>query len=292
MTNISPFLWFDHQAGDAAKFYESVFPGAKIKSKNSISETPSGNVEVYVMQIYHQEFQLMSAGPLYVITPAISFFIHCESAEEVDDLWGKLLTGGKVRMEVGEYPYSKRYGWIEDKFGVSWQLILMPAPMPKKIAPSLLFVNEKFGKANEAIEFYTAIFPDSKIVDVHRAKNQPPYADGMVTYGSFMLSGNLMAALDGPGSHAFDFSEAISLMVNCETQEEVDRYWELLTKDGTEVQCGWLKDKFGVSWQVVPRGHEMYVGGPDPEGAKRAMQAMLGMKKLDIHLLKKAYEGH
>jgi predicted 3-demethylubiquinone-9 3-methyltransferase (glyoxalase superfamily) len=292
MQYISPFLWFDTQAGEAVDFYLSVFKDGMMKNKSVMSDTPSGTVEVYVIGLCGQEFQLMSAGPFAKITPAISFFIHCNTAEEADEFWEKLSAGGKALMEIGEYPFSKRYGWIQDKFGVTWQIMANDEMPPQKIVPSLLFVNEKFGKAGEAVEHYLSVFPNSKVITMQKATNNPPYnSEDAVMFSAFTLNGEMITAMDGPGKHAFDFNEAISLMVTCETQEEVDAIWNKLSADPASEQCGWLKDRFGVSWQIVPKDHEKYVTGPDPEGAKRATAAMMKMKKLDIAELKKTYEG-
>jgi predicted 3-demethylubiquinone-9 3-methyltransferase (glyoxalase superfamily) len=138
------------------------------------------------------------------------------------------------------------------------------------------------GQAEEAMLFYTSIFKNSKVLDLTRGP------DGKALSVNFQLEGQeLMAYNAGP---EFKFNEAISLFVSCETQAEVDELWAKLTKGGEAVQCGWLKDKFGLSWQIVPADLPKYLGGPDPAGAQRAMQAMLKMVKLDIAGIKAAYE--
>jgi predicted 3-demethylubiquinone-9 3-methyltransferase (glyoxalase superfamily) len=144
-------------------------------------------------------------------------------------------------------------------------------------------------QAEEAMNFYTSIFKDSKIVKVSRYGDAGPGPKGSVMVGTFELEGQQFMALNG-GPY-YSFTPAISLVVNCETQAEVDEYWEKLLDGGKTVQCGWLTDKYGLSWQIVPTMLGELVSGPDPEKSQRAMKAMMGMVKLDIEELKRAYEG-
>ena len=155
----------------------------------------------------------------------------------------------------------------------------------QRITPFLWFDHQ----AEEAAAFYTGIFPNSKIEKVVRYGAAGPGPAGTALTVAFQLDGQSFVGLNG-GPH-FRFTEAISFVVNCETQEEVDTYWEKLSAGGTEVQCGWVKDKFGLSWQIVPTALPDLVGGPDPEASQRAMKAMLGMKKLDVAALRRAYDG-
>lgn len=155
----------------------------------------------------------------------------------------------------------------------------------QKITPFLWFDD----RAEEAATFYVSIFPDSEIVNVLRYGPAGPGAEGSAMTVSFTLEGQAFTALNG--GPLFAFTEAISFVVDCETQEEVDYYWERLCEGGEESMCGWLKDRYGLSWQIVPRALYEYVGGPDPAGSQRATEAMLGMKKLDVAALRRAYEG-
>ncbi len=155
----------------------------------------------------------------------------------------------------------------------------------QKITPFLWFDHH----AEDAAAFYTSIFPNSKIVKVVRYSAAGPGPAGSVMTVDFQLEGQTFVALNG-GPH-FKFTEAISFVVNCQTQEEVDTYWEKLSAEGGEVQCGWVKDKFGLSWQVVPTVLVELLGNPDPTVAGRVMKAMLTMTKLDIRALKQAAKG-
>jgi predicted 3-demethylubiquinone-9 3-methyltransferase (glyoxalase superfamily) len=159
--------------------------------------------------------------------------------------------------------------------------IVMPI---QRITPCLWFDTQ----AEEAADFYISIFPNSKIVKVNRFGDAGPGPPGSAMAVEFQLDGQTLVAING--GPVCNFTDAISLMVNCQTQQEVDAYWDKLTAGGTDVQCGWLKDKFGVSWQVVPTVLLELLGDPDPEKSNRVMRAMLTMKKLDIAALLQAAE--
>jgi predicted 3-demethylubiquinone-9 3-methyltransferase (glyoxalase superfamily) len=155
----------------------------------------------------------------------------------------------------------------------------------QKITPFLWFDDQ----AEEAARFYVSLFEDSEITDVTRYPEGSPGEPGAVMTVSFRIAGQEFTALNG--GPQFPFTEAISLYVHCKDQDEVDRFWSQLTEGGEESQCGWLKDRFGLSWQVVPAGMEELFADPDPKRADRAMQAMLKMKKLDIAELRRAADG-
>ncbi len=156
--------------------------------------------------------------------------------------------------------------------------------MPK-ITPNLWFDTE----GEEAAEFYVSVFPNSKITNVTYYGEAGPGPAGTVLTVDFVLDGQEYTAINGGPNFTFD--EAISLLINCADQEEVDYYWDKLTEGGEESQCGWLKDRYGLSWQVVPEGMAEIMNDPDPERSQRAMKAMLGMKKLDVAALRAAADG-
>jgi predicted 3-demethylubiquinone-9 3-methyltransferase (glyoxalase superfamily) len=157
--------------------------------------------------------------------------------------------------------------------------------MQQKIKPNLWFDTE----AEEAAGFYTSVFENSRVVNVARYTEAGPRPAGMVMTVEFELDGQRFVAING--GPEFQFDEAVSFEIDCETQDEIDYYWERLSEGGSEGPCGWLKDKYGLSWQVVPTGMEELFADPDPERARRAMQAMLGMRKLDIAALRGAADG-
>ncbi len=295
MEKITPFLWFDNQAVEAANFYASIFKNSKVKidgkydaETSEVSGQKEGTVMTVLVELDGQKIITLNGGPLFKFTPATSFFVNCETKEEVDQMWEKLTEGGKVLMELGAYPFSERFGWVEDKFGVSWQLCL--GDLKQKITPFLMFVGERAGKAEEAVNFYISTFKNSEIVEMKRHGAGGQEKEGTVMHAIFKLDGYQFMALDSALNHQFNFSQAISYIVNCETQEEVDHFWNAFSDGGEIQQCGWVIDRFGVAWQVVPSILGKLTSDPDPEKVKRVMHAMLQMKKLDIEGLKKAVE--
>jgi len=290
-------LWFDNEAEKAAQFYTSAFENSKMgrisrygKAGQEIHGKPEGTVMVAEFTLENQRFTALNGGSQFKINPSISFFINLGSAAEIDALWNKLINGGQALMPLDKYPFSDRYGWVQDKFGTSWQLILAGknGDWRPSIVPSLLFVGEQCGRAEEAINFYTSIFKNSKIGNLARYEAQhKPNKVGTLMYGDFMLGDQWFVAMDSVQEHHFQFNEAVSFVVNCETQEEVDHFWKTLSADPSAEQYGWLKDKFGVSWQIVPQILPELMRA-NPEKAQRTMNAMLKMKKLDIDTLKNA----
>ena len=273
---IYPCLWFDNQAKEAAAYYCSIFNNSKIVTDSAVAVQ---------FELEGNRIMGLNGGPMFKINPSISLFVTCETVEEIDRLWHWLSDAGSAMIMIGQYPWSERYGWVIDKFGMTWQLMLgKPSSEDQKIIPSLLFVGDLFGKGEQAIRDYTAIFEDSKIHHLELYQEGEDQPAGILKFGSFSLGNTKFAAMDGPGTHDFQFNEGVSLVVECETQQEIDFYWKKLTEDGMEVQCGWLKDKFGISWQIIPEilGSLM----SDAEKGTRVMQEVLKMKKLDIETLK------
>lgn len=277
MKTIVPYLWFKDHAEEAVRFYVSIFKNSSIVEQSYIKEeTPSGaDIFTATFTLEGQTFYALKGGPLFTFTPAISFMVACETEKELEELWAKLKDKGEVLMELGEYPFSPKYGWLNDRFGVSWQLILSHSS--QKITPFLMFVGDQSGKASDAIQDYISIFPDAKILNQELL--------------TFSLNGLTFIALEGGLGHAFTFSPATSFFVPCDTQEEIDDLWEKLSRGGTKQMCGWLQDKYGISWQIVPTILGQYMNDPDPLKAKRVIEAMLSMSKLEIALLEKAYQA-
>jgi predicted 3-demethylubiquinone-9 3-methyltransferase (glyoxalase superfamily) len=163
----------------------------------------------------------------------------------------------------------------------------------QKITPTLMFTGKQAGNAEEAVRFYASVFRDSKISDnVHRyGSGEEPDKEGTVRHVQFQLEGQQFAAMDSARSHGFAFNEAISLMVHCETQEDVDYYWERLSADPKSEQCGWLKDKYGLSWQIVPRVMDEMLASKNPKKIAAVTAAFLQMKKFDIAKLQAVYDA-
>jgi predicted 3-demethylubiquinone-9 3-methyltransferase (glyoxalase superfamily) len=241
-----------------------------------------------------------SAGPVVTVTNprrsnGFNAAVHreqgCRAKDEVDALWNELSKGGSAFLELGEYPFSGRYGWTQDRYGLSWQVMFMgDREIEQKITPTLMFVGEQCGKAEEAINFYASVFHNAKVGHILRyGKNEEPDKAGTIKYSGIALEGESFAVMDSARAHNFTFNEAISFMVHCKTQEEIDYFWSKLSSDPRAEQCGWLKDKFGLSWQIVPTVMDEMLSDKNETNLVRVNEAFLKMKKFDIAKLKEAY---
>ena len=296
MQKIIPHLWFDDQAEEAADFYTALFKNSRKgavtrygKAGAKVSGRPQGSVLTVTFELEGQRFIALNGGPVFSFTPAVSFFVGCETPDELDELWRRGSKGGTVLMELDKYPFAEKFGWFQDKYGLSWQVIL--ARRAQKIAPCLMYVGPQAGKAEEAMKHYVSTFPGSAVSRVDRYGPGGPDREGLVSHGVFSLSGREFIAMDSTLPHAFNFTEAISFLVACEDQKEIDGLWQKLTAGGEEGQCGWLKDRFGVSWQISPRILSDWLQDADPERTERVWQVLLPMKKIDLEALRRAYEG-
>ncbi|MGH2752949.1 MAG: VOC family protein [Actinomycetota bacterium] len=293
MQGFAPHLWFDQEAVEAARFYEATFPGSRVTNVSTLRGTPSGDCDVVSFEVLGQPFMAISAGPLFRFTPAISFLVRCATTDEVDALWSKLSDGGQPLMSLDSYPFSDRYGWTTDRFGLSWQVMHdARGEIDQAVVPTLMFVGDVSGKAEEAVNLYTSVFPDSRIDHVQRyGEGEEPDQPGTIRHVYFALDGYKFAAMDSALDHDFDFNEAVSLMIFCDTQDEIDHYWDKLSAVPEAEQCGWLKDRFGVSWQVTPTALGELLERGTEEQIARVTQAFLQMKKFDITELRRAHEG-
>lgn len=293
---ITPNLWFDGNAKEAAEFYVAAFPVSKIVTTSyypkSVEEgladfqlNMAGKVLTVDFELGSLRFTGINAGPEFQPNPSISFMVNFDPArdeqarEHLDELWAKLLDGGEVFMPLDEYPYSKRYGWVKDRYGLTWQLILTdPGGEPRPfITPSLMFSGENTNHAEEAMNYYISLFPDSKQGMLARyPEDTGPAKAGSLMYADFTLNGQWLAVMDSGVELPFVFNEAISLSVSCKDQAEIDYFWDKLSAVPESEQCGWCKDKFGVSWQIVPENMEKLMEKPD------AFAKLMQMKKLVI----------
>lgn len=301
MQKIVPHLWFDKEAKEAAEFYVATFGNtSKIKSTTQLHNTPSGDVDVVAFELAGYSFMALGAGPLFKFNPSISFILNFDPSknksarENLDALWDKLSEGGTALMPLQEYSFSKRYGWIQDKYGLSWQLMLSDPTDEKRpfIVPSIMFVGDMCGKAEEATDFYLSVFKNTKRGQIARyPKGTELDKEGTIMFTDFMLEGQWFAAMESAQEHRFNFNEAVSFMVYCKDQEEIDYYWNKLSAVPESQQCGWLKDKYGVSWQVVPTKMDEMMHKGTKAQIDRVTKAFLKMEKFDLAELQKAYEG-
>ncbi|MCQ9634003.1 VOC family protein [Chryseobacterium sp. WG14] len=285
--DIFPCLWYDGDAKQSAEFYCKVFDG------EITADTPV----VMNVDLFGQRIMLLNGGPQFKKNPSISFMVICETEDEVQKYWDQLLEGGIALMELGSYSWSKKYGWVQDKFGVTWQILLGEKGIDQKIVPTLMFIHQNNGKAKEAMELYTQTFPNSKIGNILK------YGDGgeghgiaepaeNVQHAQFSIDGYNLYCMDNSYDHQFDFNEGISMVVMTDDQEQTDHYWNALTSNGgRESMCGWLKDKYGLSWQIVPKRLIQLMNDSDQEKASKVVQAMMKMQKITIQDLEEAYNS-
>lgn len=287
-------LWYDKEAEEAALFYISIFDNSKIIDKTLLHNTPSGDCDIISFKLSGESFIAISAGPLFKFNPSISFHVKCKTKEEVDRVWNRLSAQGKILMELGEYPWSERYGWCNDKYGLSWQIMYVgEKEFTQRITPVLMFAGNVYGKAIEAVNFYTEIFPNGKINTItYYDKDEEKNKKGTVKYADFTLLEKEFGIMDSAGEHKFTFNEAISFIINCKDQKEIDYYWEKLSAVPESEQCGWIKDKYGLSWQIVPQGMDKVFKGNDEKKIARITEAFLNMKKIDIAELEKVSMIH
>lgn len=281
--DIFPCLWCNGDAKEAAEFYCQVF-GGKITV-----DTPV----VINIELFGQKLMLLNAGPQFEKNPSISFLINCASEEDVQHYWDMLSEGGMALMELDSYPWSKKYGWIKDKYGATWQLYFGEM-QDQKMVPTLMFMHKNNGKAMEAMEFYTSTFPDSKLEGVLKYKDGGENGENPenVQHAQFVINNYMLSCMDSSFDHKFDFNEGISLVTMTNDQKETDHLWNtLISGGGRESMCGWLKDQYGVSWQIVPKRLIELMNDSNPEKSQKVVQVMLKMQKIVIADLEAAYNS-
>lgn len=300
---ITPMIWFDNNAEEAVKLYTSAFRESATqrvarygKEGFEVHGQKEGTVMTIDFTLDGFRLAALNGGPHFKINPSISFFVTLESESELNALWQKLSEGGIVLMPKDKYDWSPMYGWLQDRFGVSWQISLGKKSDfgGHSIVPAMMFTKEHFGQAREALNYYVSVFRNSSVVNViDNGVDSPSVKEKTVMFAQFVLNGQTFTAMDSGIGHLFTFNEAISFVVNCENQEEIDYYWSKLSDGGDPKaqMCGWLKDRFGVSWQVVPSALIDMLHDKDPLKTARVTKAYLKMKKFDIEELKNAYEG-
>ena len=251
---ITPAIWCDGTADEAARFYADVFrEGSVVEQVPGLAATVS---------IHGFRLSLINGGDQCAPNPSISCILNFDpllfGSEEqarayLDELYERLSAGG-VLMELGEYPFSQRYAWVRDRFGMTWQLMLTdPAGEPRPfILPSFMFGGTNHANAKEATEAWIALFDDSRRGVLYGYEEGGPMAAGTVMFTDFTLRGTWMSARDSGASHDLTFTPGVSMIVSCRDQEEIDRYWTGLSAVPEAERCGWCVDRWGVSWQVVP----------------------------------------
>jgi len=289
---IIPNLWFDHTAAEAAEFYARVLPNTRVTATErypteglpEFQKEFAGDVLLTNFEVDGFAFVGINAGSEFRPNPSISFFLNFDPSrdpdarEHLDATWSGLVDGGTELMPLGSYDFSEHYAWVQDRYGVSWQLMLTnPAGEPRPfVVPSLMFTGAVRNRAEEAMGFYTDLFGGRANVAARYAEQTQLANAGSVTYGDMNLFGQWFAVMDSPVEHAFTFDPGVSLQVNAAGRAELDRFWDALSTVPEAEQCGWCVDRFGVSWQVVPDNLPELMASPG------AYAKLMGMKKIDV----------
>ncbi len=293
MNKIIPHLWYDTQAVEAANFYISLFQHSRIEGVTVIKDTPSGDCDFVTFTLAGQSFTAISAGPHFTLNPSISLTAAFDNESELRGVWQKLSEGSETLMPLQPYPFCPLYGWIQDRFGLSWQLMLLrPGDITHKIIYSFLFSKDHAGLSEDAARYYIDVFKEGAMNMLeYYQPNEVENEQAKVKYLNFNLVGQQFSAMDNAYKAEYDFNEAFSFMVMCENQEEIDYYWEKLSHVEDAEQCGWCKDRFGVSWQIVPSNWDETLFSGTEEEKARVTAAFLEMKKFDIAQLERARKG-
>ncbi len=294
---IIPNIWFDGTALEAAEFYAGVFRDLAITKIVTYPEDGLPDSQAHMagrpltvdIEIHGRALSLINAGPEFRPNHSISFLLNFDpvafgddgddvakradlAREYLDEIHDALIDGGESLMELGEYPHSPRYAWIRDRYGVTWQLMLTnPEGEPRPfLTPAFMFGGPNQDKAREATDFWISVIDDSERGAL------VTYDHGAVMFTDFRLAGGWFAAMDSAVPQDTVFDEAISLMVECAAGEELDRVWDALSSDPAAEQCGWCRDRYGLSWQVVPDTMDELMARPGAYGA------LMAMKKIDV----------
>ncbi|WDF70263.1 VOC family protein [Sphingobacterium oryzagri] len=272
-TNIYPAIWFEKDAEQAFSRYTAQFAQSEIITTNPV---------VVSAKLKAVPFIGINGGPYFTPNPAISFMVICEEETEINQLWSALSDEGEVLMPLGSYAWSPHYGWLTDKNNVSWQLYQgkLDDVNQQAVVPTLMFCEAQQGRCQEAIAFYQTVFTDFKQQGEMLYPEGP--AKGQLMHAQFVIQDFTLMAMDSGVPQTFTFNEGISLVIACADQAEIDYYWQALTKDGQESRCGWCKDPFGVSWQIVPHDIDQILANYPHAGS-----ALMHMSKINVDDLKK-----
>lgn len=276
LAGIYPCIWVEKPPKEVFDFYQSVFDN-------------SGIDQDYEMVVYgrleNSAFMILGGNNNYRPNSSISFMVMSKDKEKTDRYYQALIKGGSALMPLDSYEWSSHYGWVIDKYGISWQLYTEDDHADEKstgsIVPTLMFANEQQGRCREALEHYRQIFPSMRIDGILDYPSGE-FA-GQVMHTQFKIQDFTLMAMDSGVPQTFSFNDTISLTLLCKDQGGVDYYWDRLLKEGNAIQCGWLVDKFGIRWQVVPDGMDKLLF-EHPQGEEN-MKRMMGMIKLNIEEL-------
>ncbi|HEM2825871.1 VOC family protein [Streptococcus suis] len=287
MQTIIPHLWYDTEAKEAVAFYVELF-GGKIDWTYTITDTPSGDSDLIQFQLGDMTLAAISAGPYFKLNESMSLMVNVASKDEVTRLYQALSEGGRILMPLGEYPFSPYYVWLEDRFGLSWQLSFAPdLDKPYQFDICLLFSQEQVGLAQPMLDYYKDKLPQASVGQLsYYGEGEAAVEAAKLNYAELLVAGQKMIVMDhGYGGEA-SFNEAFSLMVYVDSQDELNFYYDLLSAVPEAEMCGWVKDQFGISWQIVPRILMEAYDTASPETVKAVNDAVLQMRRLDFDQIK------
>lgn len=290
---IVPNIWCNGTAEEQASFYAGVFRDTATdviarypeEGLPEFQQAMAGQALTVDVTVRDLRLSLINAGPEFRPNPSISMMcnfdpvLYDDAADYLEQVYTALVAGGRVLMELGEYPFSPKYAWIEDRWGVNWQLILTdPDGDPRPfLMPALMFGGAAQNRCREAVDHYIGLFPDSAWgQQAEYPAPTGPAPAGALMFSDFQLLGQWFVAMDSGVEQDFSFDEGVSLMVSAHGQGEIDAYWAGLSRVPEAEQCGWCKDEYGLSWQVVPDTMAELMARPD------AYAHMMQMGKLEI----------
>lgn len=282
----APCLWVDNQVEEMTVLYTKVFENGKpLKTLYFLEDAHGkiGDILTQSVQLANQEFILLNGGPEFKATPSISYMVTCTSETQLQVLWQELSEGGKLLMNLAIYPEVGQFGWLEDRFGISWQFSLDQSSSSQKITPCFMFSGEQYGNASSAVAEWIEVFQSGEILE-HYSNG-----DSTTKLSKFTLHQQEFMAMDSAVDYGFTFSLANSFYVYCENQKEIDRLWTAITSKGTEMPCGWMGDRFGVAWQTVTRDMNTMLDRKNLTKALAVTQAVYGMMKIDSEELRRIY---
>ncbi|WP_413480357.1 VOC family protein [Carnobacterium maltaromaticum] len=282
----APCLWVDNQVEEMTELYTKVFENGKpLKTLYFLEDAHGkiGDILTQSVQLANQEFILLNGGPEFKATASISYMVTCTSETQLQVLWQELSEGGKLLMNLAIYPGVGQFGWLEDRFGISWQFSLDQSSSSQKITPCFMFSGEQYGNASRALAEWIEVFQSGEILEHYSNE------DSTTKLAKFTLHQQEFMAMDSAVDHDFTFSLANSFYVYCENQKEIDRLWTAITSKGTEMPCGWMGDRFGVAWQTVTRDMDTMLDRKNLTKALAVTQAVYGMMKIDSEELRRIY---
>lgn len=279
--NMYPCIWCNNNAKEVVTFYEEVFDEVHIREENPLA---------ILFEMGGTKFMALNGGDRFWPNAAVSYFVYCGgSNEKIEHLYAALMKDGKALMPLGTYDWSPKYAWLQDKFGVNWQLDIDPINNAQTVVPALLFADGKAAAVQEALGYYTTLFQDSKTLVHYPFAEGSDMPEGALLFAQVKLKELIFNFMSGGSvQHGFDFTEGNSFVIECDTQKEIDEYWAYFSREGKESRCGWVQDKYGLWWQVVPAILKDLMSRPGK--AQKVTAAFLSMKKFDIETLQKAAE--